>query len=111
MKKIILFAILSVGYVTFTNAQSATEPQTVSVEQVVASDDYKEVALADLCEAVQEAVKNLAGETFEVKKIEFNAENELTKVTFTNKEDASEKCVILDKEGSEVKTGEPSMQE
>ena len=97
-----ILAILVVGCVAFAQAQFAVEPQTVSTEQIT-TNDYKEVALTDLSEVVQEAVKSLAGETFEVKKLEFNAERELTRVTLLNKEDKSEKRVILDKEGQEVK--------
>jgi hypothetical protein len=100
MKKMIL-AILVTGCVAFAQAQFAVELQTVSTEQIT-TNDYKEVALTDLSEVVQEAVKNLAGETFEVNKLEFNAEKELTRVTLLNKEDKSEKRVILDKEGQEV---------
>jgi len=102
MKKIILFAILLGGGITFAGAQSTSEPQTVTTEQVVVTDGYKEVALKDLGEAVQTAVKNLAGDTFDVKKIELNEEKGLTRVTLTNKADATEKVAILDKDGKEV---------
>ena len=102
MKKIILFAILLAGGISFASAQSTTEPQTVATTQVVVTDGYKEVALTDLSEAVQAAVKNLAGDTFDVKKVEFNEEKGLTRVTLTSKADATEKVVILDKDGKDV---------
>jgi len=102
MKKIILFAILLAGGITFASAQSTSEPQTVATEQVAATDGYKEVALTDLSDVIQAAVKDLAGDTFDVKKVEFNEEKGLTRVTFTNKADASEKVTILDKDGKEV---------
>jgi len=105
MKKIIVFAVLLSGGISFANAQcpNATAPQAVSTQQAVATGEFKEVALSNLSEAVQTAVKNLAGDTFNVKKLELNAAKELTKVTLASKADASEKVVILDKEGKEVK--------
>jgi len=103
MKKVILFAILLVGCVAFANAQCTTKSQTSSTEQVVAAGDYKEVALTDLSDVIQKAVNTIAGDTFDIKKVEFNADAELTRVTFANKADASEKIVILDKAGNEVK--------
>jgi len=105
MKKVILSAALLIGCVAFANAQAAVRISTddATVTQV-ASDDYKEVQLADLSQVVQAAVKEIAGETYDVKKVEFNAEKELTKVTFVGKEDKdAEKVVVLDKEGKEVK--------
>ena len=108
MKKIILVAILFSGCLAFTNAQTASEPQTVSTEQVATADDgFKEVTLTDLSAAVQNAVKTLAGDAFDVKKVELNADKGLTRVTLTNKSDATEKSVILDKDGKEV-TPEPA---
>jgi len=104
MKKIILLAILFSGCVAFTNAQSANEPQTAPTEQTVTTDDgYKAVALTDLSAVIQDSVKNLAGDTFDVKKVELNADKALTRVTLTNKADATEKVVVLDKDGKEVK--------
>jgi len=111
MKKIILFAILLAGGIAFANAQCATtKPQAVTTTQTVSNDNYKEVALTDLSEAVQTAIKNLAGDTFDVKKVELNEEKGLTKVTLASKADASEKCVILDKDGKEVKPEQNSTQ-
>ena len=103
MKKVILCAALLIGCVAFVNAQAARISADNAVTQL-ASDDYKEVKLADLSQVVQDAVKEIAGETYDVKKVEFNAEKELTKVTLVGKEDGSaEKTVVLDKEGKEVK--------
>jgi len=109
MKKIILFAILLTGGITFASAQSdSTKVQTDSTAQVVATvqvatpDKYKEVAVTDLSDVVQAAVKTLAGDTLDVTKVEFNADDQLAKVTFANKSDQSEKVVILDKDGKEV---------
>jgi lipocalin len=53
-------------------------------------------------------VKNLAGEVYDVAKVEFDAEKELTKVTLANKEDKSEKVVVLNKEGKEVEDETPA---
>jgi len=102
MKKVILCAALMIGCVAFANAQfTVSSEETVSTVQVT-NGDYKEVILADLSEVVQEAVKNLAGEVYEIKKLEFDAERELTKVTLAQKEDGGEKVVILNKDGKEV---------
>ena len=101
MKRIILCAALLVGCVTFANAWTISS-ETVSTVQIT-DNDYKEVALADLSQVVQNAVKELAGEDYDVKKVEFNAEKEFTKVTFLKTEDNTEKVVILNKEGKEVK--------
>lgn len=103
MKKILLSAIILAGSATFANAQFSVQPQTTPMVQVVAQDEFKEVDLKTLSGTIQQAVVALAGETFAVKKVEFNAEKELTRVTLTNKEDNSEKIVVLDKEGKEVK--------
>ena len=104
MKKIILVAILFSGCVAFTNAQTASEPQNAPKEQVAQADDgFKEVALTDLSAPVQDAVKALAGDAFDVKKVELNADKGLTKVTLSSKSDATVKLVLLDKDGKEVK--------
>ena len=100
MKKVILFAALLVGCVAFANARVVVTSDVVSTVEVT-SGDYKEVALADLSEVIQEAVKNHAGEIYDVKKVEYDAEKELTRVTLTKKDDNSEKSVILNKEGKE----------
>ncbi|MCL1937302.1 MAG: hypothetical protein FWF52_02765 [Candidatus Azobacteroides sp.] len=103
MKKIVLSVILLAGCAAFANARSTDEPQTVvTEEQVALNDDYQEVALTDLNEVVQAAINDLAGDAFDVKKVEFNAGEGLTKVTLANKEDASETVAILDKEGKSV---------
>ena len=101
-------AAVASAQVEAEDAQSAQEEQVV---QVLVTGEYKEVALTDLCAGLQEAVKNLAGETFDVKTVEFNAEEALTKVTLIDKVDESEKLVILDKEGQEVKEDEAPAQE
>jgi hypothetical protein len=102
MKKFTLSLILLAGFITFANAQVVTETQIEADNQIITNDDFTEVALTDLSEVIQEAIKNLVGETYELKKVEFNEEKELTRVTLVSKEDEEEKCVILDKEGNEV---------
>jgi len=103
MKKLILSAILLIGCVAFTNAQcAASENQAVSTDQTAVTDEYKEVALTDLCQVIQKAVADLAGDTFDVKKVEYNAEKVITRVTLVNKDDQSEKLVLLDKAGKEM---------
>jgi len=101
MKKIILCVILLTGYVSFANAQAAISSEAVSTVQT-ANGDYKEVALENLSEVVQEAVKNLAGDSYDIVKIEFNAEEELTKVTLHGRESGETATVILNKEGEKV---------
>jgi len=105
MKKIILFAVFLIGCAAFTNAQvpAGVKITPISVEQV-ANDEYKEVKLADLSEVIKNAVKKLAGKTYDVKKVEFNEKKGLTKVIFVNKKDKNdEKTVVLNKEGKEEK--------
>ena len=101
MRKIILCVVLLTGYVAFANASVKINAETVSAVQVT-DGDYKEVALADLSEVVQEAVKNLAGEVYDIVKVEINTEKELTKVTLRKKEIDETETVTLDKEGKKV---------
>ena len=105
MKKVVLFAAILIGCVVFANARITVSSENTAILQVT-TDEYKEVAMADLNQIIQDAVKELAGETYDVKKVEFDAEKELTKITLLNKEDESEKTVILNKEGKEVKDSE-----
>jgi len=101
MKKVILFAALLIGCLAFANAGIVNSEAVSTVK--VTNGDYNEVALKDLNEIVQEAVISFAGETYHIAKVEFDAENELTKVSFLNKEDDTLTIVIFDKEGKEVK--------
>jgi len=105
MKRVILFAVLLTGCVAFANARFTVSSENVVISQIT-SDEYKEVALTDLNQVIQNAVKEIAGEAYDVKKVEFDAEKELTKVTLTSKDGDSEKTVILNKEGKEVKENE-----
>jgi len=102
MKKVILCAAIMIGCVAFANAQSAVSSEEIVSAVQVTNGDYQEVTLADLSEVVQEAVKNLAGEIYEVKKLEFDAEKELTRVALIQKENGEERVVILNKDGKEV---------
>jgi len=103
MKKLFLITILLAGCFTFANAQEAVAEinEIAQIEQIV-NDDYKTVTLGELETVVQETIKNLVGEDNEIKTIEFDAETQYTKITFSKKEDDSEKVVILNKEGKEV---------
>jgi len=100
MKKVILFAALTIGCVAFANARfTVSSEDAVSTVQVT-NGDYKEITMDDLSDVLKEAVKNLAGETYQVKKLEYDAEKDLTRVTLAQGD--TEKVVILNKEGKEV---------
>lgn len=107
MKTVILsFAILLGATAYADDTKKDTCVSTVPMfayENLVIADEYKEVEISDLNENVQKAIEALKGETFEVSKLEYNSEKQETKVTLKSKEEGSEKTVILDNEGKEVK--------
>lgn len=98
MKKVILALVIATGSFAFANAQGEA-PVATQTETVAAQEGYKTVSVGDLSPVVQEAIKTIAGDTCEVKTVEFDAAKELTKVTFVVKADNSEKVVVLNKEG------------
>lgn len=105
MKKLVLSVALFTCMGSFAIAQSNDSiPQaekTLLIAEAV-QDDYKEVSLGDLNENVQTAVKAFE-EAYEVKKLENDATLKQTRVTLEDKASKSEKVVILDDEGKEVK--------
>lgn len=107
----ILSLALLAGGLAFASV-SLSDTHSVNTNAIVVSqedDGYKEVDIESLSETVQAAIKTMAGDTYGVKKTEFNAEMALTRVTFLNKADQSEKVVILDKDGKEVVASDISM--
>ncbi len=104
MKKLILSAALIMATVSFAIAQLSIErvhPAGTEVT-VIQQEEWKQVELSALNEKQQAAVK-AHEQTCDVKKIEYNASTHQAKVTLVTKADKSEKTVILDAEGKEVK--------
>lgn len=99
MKKVFLAIALTIGTFGFVNAQTVENPvpQTETTQQ----EGYKVVSLGDLNQKVQDAIKAIAGDAYDIKTIEFDAAKELTRVTFVSKADQSEKVVVLNSEGQE----------
>lgn len=107
MKTIILSVALIFGSLTFVNAQTVTEDSTTvkqedPVVMIQASEEWKEVSIETLGEKVQAAIKAYEAE-YEVKLIMYNEASKQAKVTFAGKEDATEKVVIFNEEGEEIK--------
>lgn len=104
MKRILLSAMVLMGIGSSAIANSGSvlnSERSISVVQVM-QEDYKEVSLESLNEKVQAAV-NAYADAYEVKKLEFDENAKLTRVTLADKESKAEKIVILDDEGKEVK--------
>ncbi len=103
MKAIVLSVAVFLGAAAYANASFSnagnTERAAVAVQQC---SGYAEVKFADLSETVREAVKNY-GPEYAVKNLAYNSDRKLTRVTFVSKNDQSEKVVILNEEGKEVK--------
>ena len=99
MKKVFLAIALTIGTFGFVNAQTVENPapQTETTQQ----EGYKVVSLGDLNQKVQDAIKAIAGDAYDIITIEFDAAKELTRVTFVSKADQSEKVVVLNSEGQE----------
>ena len=102
MKKVLLSIMLTVGAYTFTCAQAPIVDENPTVTVAQEDDGYKDVKLEDLSEKVQSAIKDNYS-NYTVKSTSYNEEKKLAKVTFTSKEDQSEKIVILNEEGEELK--------
>jgi hypothetical protein len=103
MKKVILTFALIAGMTAMTHIR--TLHATTRIQQQVTVQDengFKEVKLEELNAAVQEAVKALLIDN-ELKLLKHNAEKGLTKVLLISKQDQSEKKVLLNAEGKEVK--------
>lgn len=99
MKKVFLAIALTMGTFGFVSAQTAENPAPQT--ETTAQEGYKVVSLGDLNQTVQNAIKAIAGDAYDIKTIEFDAAKELTRVTFVSKADKSEKVVVLNKDGQE----------
>lgn len=91
--------------VSFAIAQFSNEsvnPANAEVTFVQQNDEWKAVNVADLSASVQEVIKSQA-ETYDVKAVLYNATTKQAKVTFVAKADKSEKVVVYDEAGKEVK--------
>lgn len=104
MKKMLLsVAIVASACISANAAGVFTPAVNVEVEAQMNQDgDFTEVKLEDLSEPVQKAI-GAYSEECTVKAIGYNAEKKLTKVVFISKADESEKIVVFDDEGKEVK--------
>ena len=101
MKTIILSAILWVGCLAFVHAQSATDDQTVSTEQTVASDDSQPAVQTNLGKITQETDPVAADDaTAVVTNDDSNATEDTTNVAPASNED--EKPAVVDKDEDEV---------
>ena len=102
MKKVILSVAIIAGMLITTNVQNAQAiEEQPSIAMVMDNDGFVEVQLQDLSEVVQATINSYTQE-YDISKLKYNAEKQLTKVKLTKKDDQSEKVVFLDAEGKEV---------
>ncbi|MDR2920654.1 MAG: hypothetical protein LBV72_14980 [Tannerella sp.] len=104
MKKVFLSVAILASTCFFVSATGVFAPANVTEIAIMINQDgdFTEVKLESLNENVQKAIGAYTEECT-VKEIGYNAEKKLTKVVFASKDDQSEKVVILDDEGKEVK--------
>lgn len=102
MKKMILCLAVLAGGFTAAVANDLVVLSTVNSEVVVGNEEFEAIEFKDLSETVQKAIVTLAGDTYDVKKLEFEKTKELTRVTLQEKGTETEKLVVLDKDGKEV---------
>ena len=102
MKKMILTIAMIAGMSAITNIQTLQAASHFQIETVSQDENgFVEVTLEELNPEVQAAVKALLAD-YDVKVLKHNVEKQLTKVVLTNKQDQSEKKVLLDEKGNEV---------
>ena len=103
MRKFIFSAIVLAASVSFVNAEvTNTEVESVVVE-TVSEDCYKEVSLSDVNEKVVGALKSIAGDKYEISKVEFCSNDGLVRATLVNADNNETLIVVLNQEGEEVK--------
>jgi len=102
MKKLVIAVavFMSVGTMAFAQSNDSMADNQVATQ--VVQDAFKEVKLENLGEKVQAAV-NAYNEAYTVKKLELDEAQKLARVTLEDKSTKSEKVVVLDEEGKEVK--------
>ncbi|HOO95721.1 MAG TPA: hypothetical protein PLH60_06560 [Proteiniphilum sp.] len=102
MKKMILTIAMIAGMSAIANIQTLQAASHFQIEAVSQDENgFVEVKLEELNPEVQAAVKALLAD-YDVKVLKHNVEKQLTKVVLTNKQDQSEKKVLLDEKGNEV---------
>lgn len=103
MKKLILvIAFVATGVFGFASVQAANSVKTKAVVEISNNDDgFVVVELKDLNEKVQAAITSLS-ETFDINVIKYNAEQKVTMVELTSKEDQTAKTVYFNDEGAEI---------
>ncbi|NDV58433.1 hypothetical protein [Bacteroides sp. 519] len=101
MKKLLVAVVVFMGMGTAAFAQSADAVQKQEVVTLVTEDAFKEVKAEDLNEKVQATLATY-NEAYTVKKLEYNEEKKITRVTLEAKENQTEKVVSLNEEGKEV---------
>ncbi|MCC8153241.1 MAG: hypothetical protein LIP01_02915 [Tannerellaceae bacterium] len=105
MKKVILSLALIAGAFTLAQAQqtegkcSKNQPTEILA---TTGDDYKVVEKEATPEKVQTTIDELGKENT-IKEIAYNEETKQTKLILISKADETEKTVIVDEEGNEVK--------
>ena len=101
----VAFMLFIFGFANANTNKEASTSNGKTVEAVVSDllqDEFKVVKLEELNEKVQKAV-NVFQEAYTTKSLAYNETKKQTKVTLILKADNSEKVVILDEEGKEVK--------
>ncbi len=100
MKKLFIAMTFALGTLTIINAQSSTAEAPTDKVQVVAQDDFKEVQVSELPQAVKEAIaKDLEGAV--VSKAYANEKGEFKLVVTTP--DKSNKTLFANKLGEWIK--------
>ena len=99
MKKFISIAIIA-GIFTLTSIQAA-ETSAPSTQNVLQDNGYVNVQAENLNEEVQSAINEFS-EEYEVKSIQYNATQNLTKVEYVKRDDQSTKTVVFRDSGEKV---------
>jgi len=106
MKKMMLLVALMIGASIFVNANTLQDQDPTAITEkttaVMEDEGYAVVKMDALNAKVKETIQNYSND-FTVKALSYNSDKKLTKVTLVSKADNSEKVVILDNEGKEVK--------
>lgn len=102
MKKMILCLAVLAGGFTAVVANDLVVLSAVNNVVVAGNEEFQAIEFKDLNETVQKAIVTLAGDAYDVKKLEFDKTKELTRVTLQEKGTETQKVVVLDKEGKEV---------
>ncbi|MEM7185458.1 MAG: hypothetical protein AAF466_02270 [Bacteroidota bacterium] len=100
MRKLMIAIAIAFGTLTVTNAQSSSLETPTKVRKASMQDDYKEVKVSELPQAVKDAVaKDLEGAV--VSKAYTNAKGEFKLVVTTS--DAKSKTLFANSQGEWIK--------